>query len=166
MGPITIRHSEASDIDAIKAIYDEHSVMAGTLQVPFPSRAHWQPRLTDLPPGTYHLVAICDNEVAGHLALKCEQSPRRRHVGSFGISVRTACQGQGVGSALLAAAVDMADNWLALLRIEITVYADNEAAVALYEKHGFVVEGEAPMFAFRNGAYVAALHMARIRSQT
>ena len=66
-------------------------------------------------------------------------------------------------SALLGAALEMADNWLNLQRVELTVYTDNPGAQALYRKFGFVEEGLARGFAFRQGEYVDALYMARIR---
>ena len=72
-------------------------------------------------------------------------------------------QGRGVGSALMAAMTDLADNWLGLHRIELTVYADNAPAVHLYEKFGFALEGTLRDFAYRNGAYVDAYAMARLR---
>ena len=34
-------------------------------------------------------------------------------------------QGMGVGTALMRAALDLADNWLGLRRVELTIYADN-----------------------------------------
>ena len=43
------------------------------------------------------------------------------------------------------------------------VYADNAAGIALYTRHGFVEEGRHRDFAFRDGAFVDALSMARIR---
>ena len=46
--------------------------------------------------------------------------------------------GRGVGTALMQAALDLADNWLGLTRVELTVWADNQAALALYRKAGFV----------------------------
>jgi putative acetyltransferase len=72
-------------------------------------------------------------------------------------------QGKGVGAALMEAALDLADNWLNLTRIELSVYTDNAAAVALYEKFGFEIEGTHRRFAFRNGEYVDAYSMARIK---
>lgn len=89
-------------------------------------------------------------------------SPRRRHVASFGMGIKDNVQGKGVGSALLATAIDLADNWLNLKRIEITVYVDNERAINLYKKFGFELEGESKAYAFRNGEYVNVYHMARI----
>ncbi len=73
-------------------------------------------------------------------------------------------QGLGVGSTLMSAMIDLADNWLNVMRIELTVYTDNQAAIALYEKYGFVIEGEAVNYAFRNGEYVNAYYMSRVRT--
>jgi putative acetyltransferase len=42
---------------------------------------------------------------------------------------------------------------------------DNAVAIALYEKHGFRIEGESPDYALRDGAYVGAYHMARLKGR-
>ena len=61
------------------------------------------------------------------------------------------------------AALDLADNWLNLERIELKVYTDNAAGRALYEKFGFEIEGTHRRYAFREGQYVDAYSMARIK---
>ena len=162
MHQITIRHSEEFDLDAVKRIYEGPKAIAGTLQVPFPSRETWRKRLCDLPVGMYSLVAEIDGEVVGQLGLETIQRPRRRHVGHVGVVVKDSHQGQGIGSALLAASIELAENWLNISRIELGVYVDNEAAIALYKKYGFKIEGEAIRDAFRNGEYVNVYHMARL----
>jgi L-phenylalanine/L-methionine N-acetyltransferase len=111
----------------------------------------------------YHLVACVDEEVVGHLGLETFTRPRRRHVGEIGMAVRDDWQGKGIGSALMEAALDLADNWLNLIRLELTVYSDNAAGIALYEKFGFEIEGTHHRYAFRNGGYVDAYSMARIK---
>jgi putative acetyltransferase len=80
----------------------------------------------------------------------------------LGISVAGSRQGQGVGSALMQALCDYADNWLALLRIELTVYTDNAAAIALYRKFGFETEGTMRGYGLRDGQYVDVFAMARL----
>jgi L-phenylalanine/L-methionine N-acetyltransferase len=52
---------------------------------------------------------------------------------------------------------------LGLTRVEFTLYSDNAAGAALYEKFGFEIEGTHRRYAFRNGYYVHAYSMARIR---
>jgi L-phenylalanine/L-methionine N-acetyltransferase len=43
------------------------------------------------------------------------------------------------------------------------VYTDNGPAVHLYQKFGFLIEGTARQYALRNGMYVDAHYMARLR---
>jgi putative acetyltransferase len=77
------------------------------------------------------------------------------------MAVRDDFQRRGVGSALLAAAIDLADNWIGYARLEQTVYTDNAAAIALYRNFGFELEGTARQYALRDGEFVDALMMAR-----
>jgi putative acetyltransferase len=79
------------------------------------------------------------------------------------MAVHDAFAGRGAGSALMAALLDVADRWLGLRRIELTVYADNSRAIALYERFGFEREGLHKAFALRDGVFVDALAMARLR---
>ena len=79
------------------------------------------------------------------------------------MSVRDDMQRKGVGTALLRAAIDIADHWLNYTRLELTVYADNIAAVTLYRKFGFVIEGTLVAYAYRDGRYVDTYTMARLR---
>ena len=57
----------------------------------------------------------------------------------------------------------LADKWLNLVRLDLDVYTDNEAAIKLYRKFGFAVEGTLVKAAFRDGAYVDNYVMARLR---
>jgi L-phenylalanine/L-methionine N-acetyltransferase len=54
---------------------------------------------------------------------------------------------------------------LNLERLELDVYTDNEPAVRLYAKFGFVIEGTLSRFAFRDGRYADVYAMARLRSE-
>jgi putative acetyltransferase len=72
-------------------------------------------------------------------------------------------QGQGIGTALLKAAVELADRWLNLRRLELTAFVDNDVALRLYKKFGFEIEGLLRRYAFRDGAYVDAYTLARLR---
>lgn len=162
---IRVRAFEPDDVPALTEIMNCPGVARDTLQLPYRSvefRRQWTQRLQS--PESHHLVAEFDRRVVGNLGLTVEPAARRRHVGSIGMGVHDEFQGRGVGAALMAAMVDLADNWLQLRRIELTVYEDNAAAIHLYEKFGFAVEGHHRDYAFRAGEYVTALTMARLRN--
>ena len=79
------------------------------------------------------------------------------------MAVRDDWRRQGVGTKLMEAALDLADNWLGLTRLDLRVFAANEAALGLYRKFGFEVEGTHRRFALRAGEYADALAMARLK---
>ena len=60
-----------------------------------------------------------------------EPKARRKHVASLGMAVSDDHQGQGVGTQLLESVIDLAENWLNIQRMELTVFTDNEAGVSL-----------------------------------
>ena len=159
----TIRRAQANDYEAVSRIYSGRAVW-GTLQLPIPSADMWRKRLAEPPEGAFSLLACVENEVIGHLGLfTLPNNPRRRHVGQIGMAVRDDWQGKGVGTALMQAAVDLADKWLNLRRLELEVYIDNGPAFRLYEKFGFTIEGTLVDYAFRDGHYVDTYMMARPR---
>ena len=163
MSEVVIRHSEPGDYGAVRLVYSSPKAMAGTLELPFSPDRNWQEKLAEDREGNPSLVACVRGEVVGHLALSVYANPRTRHSGHFGIAVRDDWQGRGVGTALVRAALDIADNWLNLTRLDLRVYVDNAPAIALYERFGFVKEGTHRRFAFRDGEYVDAHVMARLR---
>ena len=159
---ILVRAFEPDDVPAITAMFNQRGVAAGTIQIPYTSASERRERY--VPSETLRmLVAEIDGKVVGEGALWL-YSLRRKHVGSIGMAVDESFQGQGVGSALMAALMDLADNWYNLRRVELTVYSDNAHAIYLYQKFGFTVEGTHTAFAFREGEYVDALSMARVRA--
>lgn len=161
---IVIRRAEPTDYEGVRQIFAGPKVVWGTLQLPFPSLEIWRKRLEETSEGTFRLVACSEDEIAGQLDLYTfPNHPRRRHVGQIGMAVRDDFQGQGVGTELMQAAVDVADNWLNLSRLELEVYTDNEPALRLYKKFGFEIEGTMTRYAFRAGQYVDVHGMARLR---
>lgn len=162
MQTIAIRHLEPADIPQVHALYAEPHAYADTLQLPFQPVAAWEGKLGGSRPGFVCLVAVRGDEVLGQLGLEVSQSPRRRHVASFGMGVKASARRLGAGSALVEAAIDLCEKWMAVSRIEVEVYTDNEAAFALYRKHGFAVEGTCRNYAWRDGRYVDAHLMARV----
>ena len=144
---ITIRAAEPSDAEAFHEIMSCPKVIANTLQLPWRSLDQQRERLRETPPGMHRLVAVVGGRVVGNLGLHQNQNPRRRDVASFGMAVHDDFHNRGVGSALMAAMIELADGWLGVRRIEMEVWTDNLAAIHLYEKFGFVIEGTGRQFA-------------------
>ena len=164
---IVIRHAEIDDYKAIHRIFSQPLAHAGTLQLPYTSAEVWKKRLLNTPDGGFNLIACVEEEVVGSLALFIvEHSLRRRHAAFIGMGVHDQWQNKGVGTKLLEAAIELADDWLNVIRLELTVFTDNEPAVKLYQKFGFKIEGTLEKFAYRAGQYVDAYSMARIKQST
>ncbi|WP_372525577.1 GNAT family N-acetyltransferase [Piscinibacter sp.] len=163
---ITIRRATPNDAAAYARIMGDPAVFGGLMQLPYTDEEVWRTRLAEsCAPGKSDLplAAELNGEVVGSAGLRpVSPALRRRHALMLGISVAREAQGRGVGSALMAAMCDYADRWIGALRIELTVYTDNEAALALYRKFGFVIEGTFRGYALRDGRYVDAYAMARL----
>ena len=163
MVEIMIRGQEPEDSDAIGRLLIQPGVLPGTLQVPYTPLASRREPAGTFTPELHRLVAEVDGRVVGSIGLEVNRRPRRRHAAAIGMAVDQAMQGQGIGTALLAAVLDLADGWLNLHRIELEVMCDNGRAIRLYERHGFVIEGRLRDFSFTAGAYADAFTMARLR---
>ena len=162
---IIIERFAEAHVEGVTALYNDPAVARQVLQMPFQSSAVWRKRLAPDNEHVVQLVALHQGVVIGNLGLEAYSRMRRAHAGSFGMGVAVAWQGKGVGSTLLAAALDVADNWMNLHRVELSVYADNEAAIGLYRKFGFENEGLFRDYAVRDGQWVDTLSMARLRNR-
>lgn len=159
---LVIRHAEPDDYLALTRVYSGPLAAGGTLQIPVQSAEVWKGRLSNIAPLDRILVAVADGEVVGNLGLHPQTNVRRAHVAGIGMAVRDDWHGKGIGKALLRSAVDLADNWLGLMRLELTVWADNAVAQRLYVSEGFVVEGTHRAYALRHGRFTDAIAMARL----
>ena len=163
---VTIRGGSADDWEALHAISSQPSVIWGTMQIPHPSADWNRERVQErTPPRFWNLVAEVDGELVGVLGHQRGEH-NRAHVGHVGMMVHVDYQGMGIGSALMEAAMDLADNWLGLTRLQLEVYPDNPPAIGLYRKCGFETEGLFRSLAYRDGHYVDTLVMGRLRTGT
>jgi L-phenylalanine/L-methionine N-acetyltransferase len=160
---IVIRAQEPGDGEAIAWIASGQNVIHGTLQIPYQPIEFWRKRAAETPPDRIGLVAEVDGKVVGAIGIHLSSAHRMRHAAEIGMMVHDDYQGRGVGRALVEAVIDLADNWLNLHRIGLQVYADNDVAIHLYERCGFVIEGTMRDYVFRNGQYVDAYMMSRVR---
>jgi len=161
---IEYRRAAPSDAAGVVRLMSDPQVFAGLMQTPYPGVDSWRKRLEQQieQQDGLHLLAIDAGEVIGSAGIHGNGFLlRRRHAAGLGICVAQDRQGQGVGSEMMRRLLDWADNWAGFLRIELNVYVDNERAIALYRRCGFVMEGTHRAHALRDGGYVDTYSMAR-----
>jgi L-phenylalanine/L-methionine N-acetyltransferase len=159
---LLIRAQEPSDWAEIAALMALPNVRWGTLRLPFESKEQWRKRTENPSEDRTGIVAVLDGHIVGAAGIY-QYKGRRRHAADLGMCVHDDFQRRGIGSALMAVLIDVADNWLDLKRLELTVYVDNAPAIGLYRKFGFEVEGTRRGDTFRDGKYVDSFEMARLR---
>ena len=87
------------------------------------------------------LLALLNDEIAGLVNITADQRKRVRHIGDLFIVIGQKYWNNGLGSLLLEEVVEWAQASGILRRLQLTVQTRNQAAVHLYQKHGFVIEG-------------------------
>jgi RimJ/RimL family protein N-acetyltransferase len=104
-------------------------------------------------------VAEDEGEIVGRLSVARDQHPASSHVADVGLMVAASHRRRGIGTALLDAAVQWGRE-AGVRKLELHVFPWNSAAIALYERYGFVKEGYRRGHYRRGDEYVDAILMA------
>ena len=102
---------------------------------------------------------VADGAIVGRLSLSRDAHPASAHVADLGLMVAAGARRQGVGWALLEAAVDWSRG-AGIRKLELHVFPWNEPAIQLYEKFGFEREGTRKAHYARGGEFVDSVLMA------
>ena len=97
--------------------------------------------------------AVCDDEdeYLGTISLKNIDLCAKK--AEFAISLRKKARGRGVGQAAISILLDKAFAEFDLERVYLNVLSDNNRAIHLYEKCGFIYEGEFRKHIYIHGKY-------------
>jgi len=106
-------------------------------------------------------IACETQQVLGYVIVQHEKPQRVSHRAYLVAGVHSDSRGKGVGKALFAHVVEWAKT-VSLHRLELTVIAGNEPAVALYQKMGFEIEGVKRDSLFIKDGYVDEYYMSRL----
>jgi len=106
---------------------------------------------------TKYFIAISKGKIIGEVALKGHDSNKTKHNADLGITVLKEYWHKGLGSILIDYAVNYARITTVIKNIYLEVRADNENAINLYKKHGFVQVGIMPDKIFLDGKYLDEL---------
>jgi RimJ/RimL family protein N-acetyltransferase len=119
--------------------------------------------LTDVIASSNSTIIVADVgvQLAGYVAATGGEFNRIRHSAYVVAGLRQAFAGQGIGTQLFAAL----DVWAvahAIQRLELTVRVDNDAAIRLYQRTGFEIEGTKRRSLVVKGEYIDELYMAKL----
>ena len=158
---IIIRSINVNDAADVNEMRRQDGVRENTLGLISETVMKSEDFLKNLDDNFHMLVAQVEEKVVGISGLSIMKNPRLRHSAIIGISVNKDYQGKGIGKKLMRSMLDLADNWLMLLRVELGVIVDNERAINLYKSFGFEIEGKKRYAVIRDGEYVDEYIMAR-----
>jgi ribosomal protein S18 acetylase RimI-like enzyme len=138
--PVDIRRSTAEDVPGLRACLDSVArerrflamLEAPSLEEVEAFAAH---------PDVVQLVAVEAGRVVGWADVRRMRGAGLAHRGSLGMGLLASHRRRGLGGRLLAAVLAESRS-LGVTRVELQVFRSNAVAVRLYERQGFVVEGQ------------------------
>ncbi len=109
----------------------------------------------------HHMFGAFDGaSLVGIVGVSREEGAKERHRGCLrSMFVAKSHRGQGLGKALMGAAVTFARTMPGLRQLTLDVTAGNLAAIATYQGFGFKVYGTAPQALFVDGQYHDEVNM-------
>jgi len=161
MNPILIRQISREDIESFHSCLDsiarERKYLGFTTA---PSLEETRTSLIeDMARDVIRFIAVDDSRVVGWCQIKTGKWEGYTHMGWLQMGVHREYRGQGIGTALLSQALEEAKS-RGLERVELDVYASNLAAIHLYEKYKFEVEGQKKRARKLDGNYDDIIDMA------
>lgn len=107
------------------------------------------------------ILAVVDDQLVGHITVVGGNTNRIKHRAHIVVGILEKFSGQGIGRKLF----EHVEHWrktTCVTRLELTVMANNERAIALYEKVGFRVEGIKEQSIKKNNEYIDEYYMAKV----
>lgn len=149
-------------VEGIQQVYAWH-VLHGlaTFETEPPAREEMQARLTKVQQtGGFWLVALEENQVSGY----CYLAPYRpRYAYRFtledSIYLHPDCTGRGIGRALLAEALRLAEAQGFRQVVSVIGNSENEASLALHRSLGFELTGVLKSVGFKHGRWLDTVMM-------
>jgi RimJ/RimL family protein N-acetyltransferase len=101
-----------------------------------------------------YILGSIDDTIVATLYFSGGRRPRLLHSGEFSMSVRKRYWGLGIGSLMLDTLIAWAQDTQIVKKINLRVRTDNQHAIRLYERKGFVIEGTIRRAIFLDGKYL------------
>lgn len=166
---VTLRAFESDDLTKNHAfVNDADTALLMLRGFPLPSsyadEQQWLGQQTSYTRGEYQFAV--DNE-DGELIGRCgiTRIDWKNRSGDLAIMIGSAFRGKGYGSDAMRVLCGFAFRQMNLHHLKVSVLAFNHAAIACYEKIGFVREGVLREDVFRNGRYTDVIELGLLESE-
>lgn len=136
---LTIRLASQEDVDAVFDLFMDENANP-FLTYDRMDRESFQSIYDELLPTTTLYVAEIAQKVVGSFRLIPKKDRQAHTIYLGGFVVDNSMKGRGIGTKILNHIIQLVGNE-GKTRIELTVDTENEKAIKLYEKIGFVIEG-------------------------
>lgn len=157
---ITIKDIQEDHINGFRAALDsvakEKKYLMWTEAPPIESTREFI--LNNIKRGIPQVVALDNEKIIGWCDIIPHSRPAARHVGSLGIGIKNDYRHKGIGTLLMQEALTRAKQY-GLERIELEVFESNAAAIKLYKKFHFKLEGKRTAAVKIDGTYINCLMM-------
>lgn len=111
----------------------------------------------------HYAIVDEEDEYMGTISLKSVEMTDGN--AEYAISLRRKAQGKGIGTAATMEILRVAFEEFGFQRVYLNVLSDNERAVSLYEKCGFLYEGEFRKHLFLRGEYKSLKWYAMLKEE-
>lgn len=164
---VTVRRATPDDASALAAISSHPETFALLGSMPFQVAGQWRDLLASAGDFPLVLVAESRHRPIGYCKLASDGGGRRRvHAATVSIAVDPNRRREGIASLLLVQAIEAAEFWYGIQRLEVQVLANNANAIALYERHGFEREGILRNWVLYEGQLCNVYAMSRLGNGT
>jgi putative acetyltransferase len=159
---VTLRALRVTDAVQFHALLQQPAMLRGHPSAPYPTLENTRKQIEKIASPEVAIAAMVGDILVGFGQL-VPGKLRRAHSAMIALGVHESWHGRGIGNALVAELLDLADNWLGVRRVELFVFTDNQPAIALYRKYGFEVEALHRGASLCDGVLIDCYFMARLR---
>ena len=158
---VTVREAYEDDAAAIKNVVNDVASEKYYV-VPERSREDWDAAVKEIKSRKgLIIVAQVDGKTVGMAYLVGGKFEKSKHVGFLGISILRGFRRIGIGTAMMNYIIEWAEKQEELEKVSLTVFSTNKAAINLYRKFGFKVEGISKKQYKIEGRYIDEITMGK-----
>jgi L-phenylalanine/L-methionine N-acetyltransferase len=161
---LSLRRREKRDAEDLWSMFHQPLCRQGAILEPFDSAAELQAWLDSMD-GHFDTVATVGDRAIGMGGLYLGAG-NQSHIGTLTLFIHDDFHRRRIGTLMMYVLLSTADILIGIRRVQLLVFCDNAAAISLYRKFGFEIDGRHESFARRGDTLLPVYSMARIMLDT